>query len=85
MHAAAEVAVGVLYVVGALFNAVYTLRHSQEFFGEFADCALSLSEVAQNHQAVGMTQCFHKATRALGSGLHFPEVGGVTHADETAR
>lgn len=36
MRAAAEVAIGLLYAIGAVFNAVYTLRHSQEFFGEFA-------------------------------------------------
>lgn len=32
----AELAVGVVYVVGAGFNTIYTLRHSRQFYGEFA-------------------------------------------------
>lgn len=36
MQSALEIAVGVLFAVGAMFNAVYTLRHAQEFFEEFA-------------------------------------------------
>ena len=36
MRSVAEIAVGVLFAVGATFNATYTLRHGEEFFGEFA-------------------------------------------------
>lgn len=36
MRSVAEIAVGVLFAVGATFNAVYTLHHGEEFFGEFA-------------------------------------------------
>ncbi len=32
-------AVGVLFVIGAIFNTSYTLRHSRAFYGEFADGA----------------------------------------------
>ena len=32
----AEIAVGVLYAVGALFNFIYTRSHAQEFYGSFA-------------------------------------------------
>lgn len=35
----AEIAVGVLFAVGAVFNTAYTLRHTDEFYGEFADGA----------------------------------------------
>ena len=35
----AEIAVGAVYAVGAVFNSVYTLRHSTEFYGTFADGA----------------------------------------------
>ena len=35
----AEIGVGVLFVVGATFNTVYTLRHHRQFYGEFADKA----------------------------------------------
>jgi hypothetical protein len=31
----AEIALGVLYAVGALFNAVYTLGHGDKFYGAF--------------------------------------------------
>ncbi|MDH3402770.1 MAG: hypothetical protein OES32_08305 [Acidobacteriota bacterium] len=33
LHLVAETAVAVLYAVGAAFNAVYTLRHCDEFYG----------------------------------------------------
>lgn len=35
-----EVGFGVLYLVGAIFNSLYTLRHGDEFFGSFADKAI---------------------------------------------
>lgn len=35
----AEVAVGGLYFVGAVFNTVYTLGHADKFYGAFADGA----------------------------------------------
>lgn len=35
-----EVGFGVLYVIGAIFNFLYTLRHGDEFYGSFADKAL---------------------------------------------
>ena len=35
----AEIAIGVLFGVGAVFNAVYTLRHHTEFYGSFAEGA----------------------------------------------
>ncbi len=34
-----EVAVGVVFAAGAVFNGVYTLRHSAAFYGDFADGA----------------------------------------------
>ena len=39
MRTAAEVAVGVLYAIGAVFNTGYTLRHGEEFFGQWVDRA----------------------------------------------
>ncbi len=35
----AEIGVGLLYAAGAVFNAVYTFRHTERFFGSFADGA----------------------------------------------
>ena len=35
----AEIAIGLLFSAGAIFNSVYTLRHSDEFYGSFADGA----------------------------------------------
>lgn len=35
-----EIGFGLLYLVGALFNYLYTLRHGEEFYGSFADNAL---------------------------------------------
>lgn len=35
----AEIGVGLLYGVGACFNAVYTLRHGDEFYGGFLKAA----------------------------------------------
>jgi hypothetical protein len=32
----AEVGLGLLFLVGAVFNASYTLRHGDEFYGSFA-------------------------------------------------
>jgi hypothetical protein len=34
-----EIGVGLLFLVGAIFNATYTLRNSEAFFGSFADSA----------------------------------------------
>ncbi|UCG25889.1 MAG: hypothetical protein JSW55_07855 [Chloroflexota bacterium] len=34
-----EVGFGLLFLVGAIFNLVYTLRHGQEFYGSFAESA----------------------------------------------
>lgn len=31
---------GVLYLIGAVFNLLYTLRHGDEFYGGFADKAI---------------------------------------------
>jgi hypothetical protein len=31
---------GLLYLIGAIFNFLYTLRHGNEFYGSFADKAL---------------------------------------------
>ena len=35
----AEVVVGLIYAIGAIFNTVYTLRHAEDFYGDFADGA----------------------------------------------
>ena len=35
-----EIGFGLLYLVGALFNYLYTLRHGEEFYGSFAENAL---------------------------------------------
>jgi hypothetical protein len=35
-----EIGFGLLYLVGALFNYLYTLRHGEEFYGSFAQNAL---------------------------------------------
>jgi hypothetical protein len=35
-----EIGFGVLYLVGVIFNSLYTLRHGDEFYGSFADKAL---------------------------------------------
>ena len=35
----AEIGLGVLFGIGAVFNAVYTLRHADEFYGSFVDGA----------------------------------------------
>lgn len=34
-----EIGLGLLYAVGAVFHVVYTLRHSEELFGAFAEGA----------------------------------------------
>jgi hypothetical protein len=39
LRTAAEIAIGVLYAIGAVFNLVYTLRNSDQFYGSFADGA----------------------------------------------
>lgn len=36
MRSALEVAVGLLFLIGAVFNSVYTRGHGQEFYGEWA-------------------------------------------------
>ncbi len=35
-----EIGFGLLYLVGAIFNFLYTLRHGDEFYGSFADKAM---------------------------------------------
>lgn len=39
MRTIIEIALGLLFLVGALFNALYTYRHGEEFFGGFATSA----------------------------------------------
>lgn len=39
LRSVAEIAVGVVFAAGAVFNSVYTLRHSAEFYADFADGA----------------------------------------------
>jgi len=34
-----EIGFGVLYLTGGIFNAIYTFRHGEEFFGSFAEKA----------------------------------------------
>jgi hypothetical protein len=34
-----EIGLGLLFLVGAIFNASYTLRHGEEFYGSFAASA----------------------------------------------
>ena len=34
-----EIGFGILYLIGAIFNAAYTSRHGKEFFGSFAENA----------------------------------------------
>ena len=35
-----EIGFGVLHLIGAIFNSLYTLRHGDEFYGSFADKAI---------------------------------------------
>ena len=35
-----EIGFGLLYLIGAIFNCLYTLRHGDEFYGSFADKAM---------------------------------------------
>lgn len=35
-----EIGFGLLYLIGAIFNSAYTLRHGDEFYGSFAENAL---------------------------------------------
>ena len=35
-----EIGFGLLYLIGAIFNSFYTLRHSDEFYGSFAEKAI---------------------------------------------
>lgn len=35
-----EIGFGLLYLIGAIFNFLYTLRHGDEFYGSFADKAM---------------------------------------------
>jgi hypothetical protein len=41
-----EIGFGCLYLIGAIFNALYTWRHGEEFYGSFADKA-TLSSARQ--------------------------------------
>ncbi len=36
-----EIGFGLLFLVGAIFNVSYTLRHGEEFYGSFATSASS--------------------------------------------
>ena len=35
-----EIGLGFLYLIGAIFNILYTLHHGDEFYGSFADKAI---------------------------------------------
>lgn len=35
-----EIGFGILYLIGAIFNLLYTMRHGDEFYGSFADKAM---------------------------------------------
>ncbi len=35
-----EIGFGLLYLIGAIFNFLYTLRHGDQFYGSFADKAM---------------------------------------------
>ena len=39
MRTAAEIAIGAIYAIGVGFHLLYTVRHSHEFYGDFADRA----------------------------------------------
>jgi len=39
LRSVVEIAVGILYAAGAVFNSAYPLRHQTEFYGDFADGA----------------------------------------------
>lgn len=34
-----EVGFGIVYLIGAIFNSIYTFRHGEEFYGSFAESA----------------------------------------------
>lgn len=36
VRAIAEIALGLVYLIGAIFNSLHTLRHGEEFYGSFA-------------------------------------------------
>ena len=35
-----EIGFGILYLIGAIFNSLYSLRHGDEFYGSFANKAI---------------------------------------------
>ena len=35
-----EIGIGLLFLIGAIFNSVYTFRHGDEFYGSFTENAL---------------------------------------------
>ena len=35
----AEIGIGLVYLIGAIFNSLYTLKHGDEFYGSFAEGA----------------------------------------------
>ena len=35
-----EIGIGLLFMIGAIFNSLYTFRHGDEFYGSFAENAL---------------------------------------------
>jgi hypothetical protein len=37
---AIEIGFGLLYLIGAIYNCLFTLRHGEEFYGSFADQAM---------------------------------------------
>ena len=39
VRTAAELVIGVLYAIGAIHQGLFTLRHSQEFYGDMAERA----------------------------------------------
>jgi hypothetical protein len=39
VRAIAEIGLGLVFVVGAIFNSLYTFKHGEEFYGSFADSA----------------------------------------------
>jgi hypothetical protein len=40
MHTVLELAFGMLFLIGAAFNSLYTIQHGAEFYGSFAKKAL---------------------------------------------
>ena len=47
-----EIGFGVLYLMGAVFNSLYTMRHGDEFYGSFAEKTILASARELIQQAV---------------------------------